>query len=126
MRKCIYCGNVPHVLDMGGLFYVQCKCGNFNPYQFCGLRKKYAMDQWDYANTLAAKINMEHTREANRRGAFCYIVAGKRYDTVSGAAKAAGCAIKTIQAKFGALSNTAIIRGHVVTRVRREHRRVAK
>lgn len=122
MRKCIYCGSLPYVRNLGGLFYVQCSCGNFNPYEFCGIHPKNAMEVWDEANSLASKINLEHARQAARVGPYFYIIGGKRYDTVAGACKAAGCAIKTLRSKFGALTNTCIIRGHVITRVKRVQR----
>lgn len=118
MRKCIYCGKEPCVVEISGLFYVQC-CDKFNPYEFCGITPRTAKDSWNTANSLGAKINMEHAKEAARYGPYFYIVDGVRYDTVAEACKAANCAIKSLYSKFGLLTKTTIIRGHVVTRVRR-------
>lgn len=122
MRSCIYCGKQPRIVDCGGLYYAQC-CDKFNPYEFCGIRPKNAMEAWDAANSLGAKINMEHAKEAARYGPYFYIVDGVRYDTVAEACKAARCAIKSLYSKFGLLTKTVIIRGHVVTRVRRAKKR---
>lgn len=49
--KCVYCKKMPTVLDMGDLVYVQCPCGRWNPYEFCGVRPDSAVEQWNYANT---------------------------------------------------------------------------
>ena len=122
MRSCIYCGKQPRIVDCGGLYYAQC-CDKFNPYEFCGIRPKNAMEAWDAANSLGAKINMKHAKEAARYGPYFYIVDGVRYDTVADACKAARCAIKSLYSKFGLLTKTVIIRGHVVTRVRRAKKR---
>lgn len=122
MHKCIYCGKEPRVVEISGLFYVQC-CDKFNPYEFCGITPRTAKDSWDAANSLGAKINMEHAKEAARYGPYFYIVDGTRYDTVAEACKAANCAIKSLYSKFGLLTKTTIIRGHVVTRVRRAKKR---
>lgn len=122
MRNCIYCGKQPQIVDCGGLYYAQC-CDKFNPYEFCGIRPKNAMDAWNAANSIGAKINMEHAREAARYSPYFYIVDGVRYDTVAEACKAAGCAIKSLYSKFGLLTRTVVIRGHVVTRVRRAKKR---
>jgi len=123
MHRCIYCGKEPQVVESGGLFYVRC-CKKHNPFEYCGVRRTAAIESWDDANSLAAKVNMEHCREANRRSPYYYIVDGTRYETAVEAVKEIGCALKTLQGKFGKVTTTAIIRGYVVMRCMRAKRRV--
>ena len=122
MRNCIYCGNVPHVLDMGGLFYVQCKCGNFNPNEFCGAHPKNAIAVWDDANSVGAKSNMERMRKVKRAqgGDYVYIVDGaQRYESAMQVAEALHCSKSTITSKFGKLVNSAIVFDHLILRVKK-------
>lgn len=122
MRKCIYCGNAPRVVDMGGLFYVQCKCGNFNPYEFCGIRPKNAVAVWNDANSITAKVNMERLRKRHHKqgGDYFYLVDGiQRYESAMQVANALNCSKSTITSKFGILVNSAIVFGHLVLRIKK-------
>ena len=123
MRKCIYCGKEPRVVEISGLFYVQC-CDKFNPYEFCGITPRTAKNSWDAANTFGAKNNMEHARRVlgHRLGEYFYIVDGVRYENFNYAAKAAECAKSTLRKSFGDLIKTCVIHDHVITRVRRGQR----
>lgn len=55
--KCINCGKLPTVVPMGDVAYVQCDCGKWNPYQFCGARPEYAVKQWNEFNASGYRIN---------------------------------------------------------------------
>lgn len=64
--KCIQCGKKPSVLNLGGVAYVQCPCGKWNPYEFCGARVVYAIEQWNVANA-----HVPGKRPASRRCRKC-------------------------------------------------------
>ena len=49
-NKCIFCGKTPTILDFGDLAYVQCSCGKWNLYEFCGARTDISVKQWNLAN----------------------------------------------------------------------------
>lgn len=48
--KCVNCGKRPAVITIGDVSYVQCTCGKWNLYEFCGSRPQYAIEQWNVAN----------------------------------------------------------------------------
>jgi len=120
MRKCIYCGSLPYVRDLGGLFYAQCNCGNFNPYEFCGVHPKNAIGAWNEANSLTAKANMErHINKIQHNSNYIYLVDGIRYESISQVANAVGCSKSAIQSKFGEFVNSFVFRGRLILRVRK-------
>lgn len=52
INKCIHCGGLPKIVNVTDLFYVQCMCGRWNPYQFVGITKKTAIEQWNFENAI--------------------------------------------------------------------------
>lgn len=57
INKCLYCGHVPRITEVTDLFYVQCKCGHYNPHQFVGITKKNAVAQWNFENAIRVPNN---------------------------------------------------------------------
>lgn len=49
--SCFYCNKKPRIVDMSDLFYVQCDCGKWNPYEFCGSTRNNAISQWNYTQS---------------------------------------------------------------------------
>lgn len=48
---CKYCKKMPHVVCIGGdLFYAQCNCGKWSPYDFCGATKERTIQNWNEYN----------------------------------------------------------------------------
>lgn len=124
MRKCIYCGKVPRVIDMGGLFYVQC-CNKFDLYQFCGVHPKNAIAAWDNANSIGAKVNMERCRKIRKEqcSKFIYLVDGQSYESVHQIALALKCSEFAIQGKFNKSVNSIMFRDHLILRIRKAKRK---
>lgn len=49
--KCKWCGKHPTVKKVAGdLYYVQCGCTKWDPYQFMGSTEKNAIHQWNVFN----------------------------------------------------------------------------
>lgn len=50
-NPCKYCGGKPRVATVpGDLHYAQCKCGNWNPYEFIGSTPRGAIENWNTYN----------------------------------------------------------------------------
>ena len=61
ISRCIHCHQYPNLIEMHDIFYVQCNCGNWNPYEFAGIRKITAYAQWNIANAIPNyTIRAEH------------------------------------------------------------------
>lgn len=53
---CKYCKKNPKVIVIGGdLFYVQCHCGKWGPYEFLGHTKTQAIKNWNDYNKPATQ-----------------------------------------------------------------------
>lgn len=52
ISPCLHCHNKPTMIEMYGVYYMQCNCGNWNPYEFAGIRKITAIAQWNIANAI--------------------------------------------------------------------------
>lgn len=52
MEKCIKCkgANEVYIVKNEGMYYVRCGCGKWDRYQFLGLRKEYAIEEWNRMN----------------------------------------------------------------------------
>jgi len=50
VSDCIHCKRQPRIVEIGGIFYVQCLCGKWKPYEFMGARKATAYAQWNAFN----------------------------------------------------------------------------
>lgn len=49
---CKHCGKSPKIVAFpGDLFYAQCRCNKWNPYDFCGATKNGAIRSWNTLNT---------------------------------------------------------------------------
>lgn len=119
MRKCIYCGKEPKIIRSGGVYYVQC-CNKHNPYEYCGVRQTTAIDSWNMANSLCAKINMEHGKNAGRKQEYYYIVDGERINSIKQVSQTIHCSYKSLSSVFSKKhSNTVILKGHVIIRGKR-------
>jgi len=50
-NPCRYCRGIPRVIVApGDLFYTQCKCTKWNPYEFLGTSKKASVENWNMFN----------------------------------------------------------------------------
>lgn len=48
---CKYCGKQPRIVGVpGDLFYAQCSCGKWHPYEFCGGSIAGAINNWNLYN----------------------------------------------------------------------------
>lgn len=59
-ERCIKCKELPYVVNVDGLYYARCKCKKWDNYQFLGVRKEYALEEWD-------KFNRKINRAGNKR-----------------------------------------------------------
>lgn len=50
LSRCIFCNRLPTTVEISKMFYTQCKCHKWNPYEFVGIRKATSIAQWNYAN----------------------------------------------------------------------------
>ena len=51
-NPCKYCGGKPKIaVAAGEIFYAQCKCGKWSPYEFCAASRKGAINNWNTYNT---------------------------------------------------------------------------
>ena len=51
LSKCVRCGKQEaEIMYFKGLYYVQCPCGKYDRWQFCGIRPRGAIDSWNYEN----------------------------------------------------------------------------
>lgn len=51
LEKCCNCGKYPTVREAaGGLYYAQCNCGKWSPYEALGMTTKGAILHWDELN----------------------------------------------------------------------------
>ena len=49
---CRYCGKKPRIVTVfGSLYYAQCKCNKWNPYEFVGTTPVKAINNWNTFNT---------------------------------------------------------------------------
>lgn len=63
LSPCVRCGKQEaKLICFKGLYYVQCPCGKYDSWQFCGFRPKGAIDSWEYENR---KIQRGRKREDN-------------------------------------------------------------
>lgn len=57
---CKYCKRLPKVVNIGGdLFYAQCQCGKWGPYDFCGATKLRTIENWNTYNKPFQKGNKD-------------------------------------------------------------------
>jgi len=51
LAKCIGCGKNPEIKhEAGDLYYAFCNCRKWDRWEFCGLSKKSAIEQWNLLN----------------------------------------------------------------------------
>lgn len=51
LSACVRCGKKnARLICFKGLYYVQCPCGKYDSWQFCGFRPKGAIESWNYEN----------------------------------------------------------------------------
>ena len=56
-NPCKYCGGKPRVVESpGDLFYAMCKCGKWNPYEFCGATAAGTIENWNTFNIKPNKV----------------------------------------------------------------------
>lgn len=50
-NPCKYCGRTPQVVSVrGDLFYAQCLCDKWHPYEFVGATSTRALENWNTFN----------------------------------------------------------------------------
>lgn len=53
---CIKCGKKQaKIISYGGVYYVQCPCGKYDSWQFCGFRQTGAIESWNFENRSSIK-----------------------------------------------------------------------
>lgn len=122
IATCVYCGKLPRVVEITGLFYVQC-CDEHNPYDYMGLHPKNAIESWNTANDVAR--TMRRTKQRNVRietlkSPWTYVYKGKEYSSMGHVADAVGCSPSTIQIRFARGNNQIMFKDHIITRRKRE------
>lgn len=51
VNPCKYCHRMPNVVGVrGDLYYAQCRCGKWNPYEFIGTTRLHALENWNTFN----------------------------------------------------------------------------
>lgn len=50
--KCLHCKQKPKLVEIHGMYYAQCSCGAWNPYEFVGVKKITAIAQWNIYNCI--------------------------------------------------------------------------
>lgn len=49
---CKYCGKKPKIVAAAGeVYYAQCRCGKWSPYEFCAASPRGAVNNWNTYNT---------------------------------------------------------------------------
>jgi len=122
MEKCIYCGREPHLVEITGLWYVQCGCAKQNPYEYVGTRKNTAMDAWNAANTITRKaISLRCSHLRKLRSPYIWLVDGTTYHNYRDVLDVVGCSYSTLKSQFShKKANTVVVKGHIVVRIERE------
>lgn len=55
---CKYCGEIPNTTRVeGDIYYTQCCCGKWNPYEFMGATKLSSKKAWNFYNGKEASRN---------------------------------------------------------------------
>lgn len=121
MNKCIYCGALPTIRDIDGLFYVQCSCIKHNPFDYIGITKRTAIAQWNSANPIPiSKKELEligSTHLVNNRHRYRYKIGDRIYRTRYLAAEALGVSPTAIYIKLKRENkDSTIIKGKKVTK----------
>lgn len=53
---CKYCKKMPHIQRVDGdIYYTQCQCGKWSPYQFMGATPRTAIESWNEYNKIGVK-----------------------------------------------------------------------
>lgn len=120
--RCVYCGKLPRVVEITGLFYVQC-CDEHNPYDYMGLHPKNAIESWNTANDVARtmrRIKQRNVRIETLKSPWTYVYKGKEYSSMEHVADAVGCSQSTIQIRFARGNNQIMFKDHIITRRKRE------
>lgn len=51
LNPCKHCRGLPKIVSApGDLYYAQCTCGKWNPYEFIGTTKQRAAENWNTYN----------------------------------------------------------------------------
>lgn len=48
---CKKCKNKPSIKEIGGMFYAQCRCDKWDPYEHLGITYAACARNWNLANT---------------------------------------------------------------------------
>ena len=122
MEKCIYCGKEPHLVEITGLFYVQCGCARQNPYEYVGTRKKTAIEAWNNANNINAKTISVRCAELKKlRNPYIWMVDGKQYESYRDVLAVVKCSYGTMRKQFLPRKiNNMVINGHIIVRMQKE------
>lgn len=65
-EKCAYCGHLPRILNMEGMYYAQCgnpKCGARDPYENLGLRAEIALKAWNKLHSSLKNFKPNHGKK---------------------------------------------------------------
>ena len=118
MNKCIYCGATPTVLEIDGLFYVQCSCQKHNSFDYVGITQKTAIAQWNTANPKPMPKELVGIHITNNRYKYRYKIGDRIYRTRYLAAEALGVSPTMIYlALKRENSDTVTIKGKKVTKI---------
>lgn len=63
VKPCKFCKGKPVLQEyQGGLYYLQCKCNNWDTYQFVGANIRSAIYQWDLYNDKIIQYNKDNIK----------------------------------------------------------------
>lgn len=59
IEPCKKCKRQPVIKEIEGLFYAQCRCDKWNPYEHLGVSRKACINNWNFANTRNKPLEVE-------------------------------------------------------------------